>query len=267
VKFLILLFFSSSFIFLEASEYYSKVEPKELFKIKSAVNGEVIFVDDALEGRYSNGEVIIKIDDKIDRADLLASKEKLKFLNFNIKLLRESLANSKRVAEINSENYQRVKNLTSYSKTQKDAKLLSMINAKNSYISVKTSLENLKTQREDLTLRIKTLKDRISKKNIKVKKGEYIYKIYPRVGEYLNPGSRVLDVYDTSVAKLVIYVPFDELSTLKEKKIYLDGKESKYKIDKIWRVADTENISSYRVEILIDRPKQFSRLIKIEFKR
>jgi len=264
VKFLVILFFT--FFSLEATEYYSKAEPKEHFSIKSAVNGKVVFVDDSFEGKDSNAVVIVKIDDKIDKADLLASKQKLKFLNTNINLMRESLSNSKKVADINRDNYNRVKNLTSYSKTQKDTKLLAMINAKNSYISVKTSLENLKTQKEDLILKIKTLKDRIAKKNIEVKKGNYIYKIYPRVGDYLNPGSPLLEVYDTSAAKLVVFVPFDDLQTITQKKIYLDGKESRYSIDKIWKVADTQNISSYRVEILIDRPKQFSKLVKIEFK-
>ena len=207
VKFLIILFFT--FFSLEASEYYSKAEPKEKFSIKSTVNGKVIFVDDSFEGKVSNGVVIVKIDEKIDRADLLASKQKLKFLNANINLMRQNLSNSKKVADINSDNYNRVKNLSSYSKTQKDTKLLAMINSQNSYISVKTSLENLKTQKEDLILKIKTLKDRIDKKNIEVKKGQYIYKIYPRAGDYLNPGSPLLDVYDISAAKLVIFVPFD----------------------------------------------------------
>jgi len=234
VKLFIVLFFV--FISLEATEYYSKAEPKELFKIKSAVNGEVVFVDDSFEGKKSNGVVIVKIDDKIDKADLTASKQKLKFLNENITLVRKSLQNSKKVADINSDNYNRVKNLTSYSKTQKDAKLLAMINAQNSYLSVKTSLENLKTQKEDLILKIKTLKDRIAKKNIEVKKGQYIYKIYPRKGDYLNPGSPLLDVYDISAAKLVIFVPFDDLKDITDKKIYLDGKESRYSIDKIWKV-------------------------------
>ena len=121
MKFLIFLFFT--FFSLEASEYYSKAEPKEKFSIKSTVNGKVIFVDDSFEGKVSNGVVIVKIDEKIDRADLLASKQKLKFLNANINLMRQNLSNSKKVADINSDNYNRVKNLSSYSKTQKDTKL------------------------------------------------------------------------------------------------------------------------------------------------
>jgi multidrug resistance efflux pump len=251
---------------LFATEYYSKAEPKELFRIKSAINGEVVFVDVKQEGTESAGDIVIKIDDKIDRADLKASKQKLKYLLSNISLMRQSLENSKKVANINGDNYNRVKNLSSYSKIQKDAKLLSMINSQNSLISLKTSLENLKTQKEDLKLKIKSLEDKIEKKNISVKKGDYIYKIYPRERDYLNPGSALMETYDISAARLVIYLSSDELEGVENKKIYLDNKETNYKIDKIWKVTDSVNISSYRVEIVIDKPKQFSKLVKIEFK-
>lgn len=251
---------------VQASEYYAKAEPKELFSVKASVNGEVVFVDDRQEGKNSDGTVVVKIDDKIDSADLKASKQKLKFLLSNISLMKQNLVNTKKVSQINEDNYSRVKNLSSYSKIQKDTKLLAMINSQNSYISVSTSLVNLKTQKEDLALKIKTLEDRIDKKNIKPIKGNYIYKIYPRVGDYLNPGAKLMDLYDVSGAKLVIYVSADDLVGIEQKKIYLDAKESAVKIDKIWSVADSVNISSYRVEILIDKPEKFSKLVKIEFK-
>lgn len=251
---------------LEATEYYSKAEPKEFFSVKASANGEIVFVNDKQEGIVSDGNVIIKIDDVIDKADLESSKLKLKYLLSNISLMRQNLTNSKRVSEINENNYRRVEHLSSYSKTQKDVKLLSMINSQSSYISIKTSLENLKTQKEDLKLKIKVLKDRIKKKNISAVKGQYIYKIYPRTGDFVNSGSKLMDLYDISGARLVIYVSLDDLVDIEQKKIYLDSKESDLKIDKIWRVADSINISSYRVEILIDKPKQFSKLVKIEFK-
>ena len=253
-------------VHLHATEYYSKAEPKEFFSLKASVNGEVVFVNDSQESKDSDGSVVIKIDDVIDSADLLASNQKLKFLLNNISLMKQNVSNSKRAWEINKKSYSRVENLSSYSQTQKDAKLLAMINSQSSYISIKTSLVNLKTQKEDLALKIKTLKDKINKKNIKVVKGNYIYKIYPRVGDYLNPGSKLMDVYDVSGARLVIYVSSDDLIGIKEKKIYLDGILSEVKIDKIWKIADSVNISSYRVEILMDKPEQFSKLVKIEFK-
>ncbi len=251
---------------LDAGEYYSKANPKEIYSIKASVSGEVVFVNDKLEGNLGDGSVVVGIDDKIDLLDLASSKNKLKALLNNLALTRESLKNSKKVADINKKSYERVKDLSSYSNTQKDAKLLTMINSQNSTIGIKTSLENLKTQREDLKLKIEILQDKIKKKNITVKKGSYIYKIYPNLGDYLNPGSKLMEVYDIKKALLVIFVSADEIEGIKSKKIYLDAKETDYKIDKIWQVADSVNISSYRVEILIDKPKPFSKLVKIEFK-
>ncbi|MCH9812954.1 MAG: hypothetical protein K0U47_03315 [Epsilonproteobacteria bacterium] len=264
MKFFLALFLTYALV--EGSSYYAKAEPKEFFSVKSSVSGEVIEIRESLEGVLSDGTIVVKIDDKIDRIDLEASTQKLQFLENNIALTRESVRNTKRVASIDKENYERVKGLSSYSKTQKDTKLLAMIAAQNSYIQTKTSLENLKTQKADLKLKIETLKDRIEKKNIKVKPGDYIYKIYPNKGDYVNPGSQLLDVYDVSAALLTLYVSSEDSQGIENKKIYLNDKESAYKIKNIWSVADSVNISSYRVEIEIKKPKQFSKLIKVEFK-
>lgn len=253
-------------ISLDASEYYSKADPKEVYNIKASVSGEVIFVNDKLEGNLGEGSIVVKIDDKIDLLDLKASKNKLKILLNNLASTRENLKNSKKIAQINRDNYERVKELSSYSKIQKDAKELSMINSKNQTLQIQSSVENLKTQREDLKLKIEILQDKIKKKNISVKSGDYIYKIYPNIGDYLNPGSKLMEVYDIQKALLVIFVPASEIENIKSKKIYLDGEATDKKIDKIWQVADSVNISSYRVEILIDKPKQFSKLVKIEFR-
>ncbi len=253
-------------ISLDASEYYSKADPKEVYNIKASVSGEVTFINDKLEGNLGDGSVVVKIDDKIDLLDLKASKKRLEILLNNLALTRENLKNSKKIAQINRDNYERVKELSSYSKIQKDAKKLSMINSKNQALQTEISVENLKTQREDLKLKIEILQDKIKKKNIRVKSGDYIYKIYPNLGDYLNPGSKLMEVYDIQKALLVIFVPASEIENIKSKKIYLDGLETDKKIDKIWQVADSINISSYRVEILIDKPKQFSKLVKIEFR-
>jgi hypothetical protein len=44
------------------------------------------------------------------------------------------------------------------------------------------------------------------------------------------------------------------------------GKKSDVKISKIYEIADSTNISSYKVELIIDNVKTFSRLVKIEFR-
>lgn len=251
---------------LFASDYYAKAEPKELYSIKSAVSGEVVHVDEVLEGKLAQNSIVIQIDDVINKADLKASKEKLSYLKNSISLSQKSLHNARQAANIDSENYARVKNLSSYSKVQKDAKLLSLINSQNSVISIESNLQTLKTQYADLELKIATLEDTIAKKSIAIEDGFYIYKIYPRKGDYVNPGSQLIDVYDISAAKLIVYVSSEEAIDIDTKTIYLDDKPTDYKVDKIWKVADSINISSYRVEILIDKPAQFSKLIKVAFK-
>ncbi len=66
--------------------------------------------------------------------------------------------------------------------------------------------------------------------------------------------------------KLEIFIPISDVNSIKDKKIYLDGKVTDLKIDKIFDVADSKHISSYKAEIIITNPKTFSRLVKIEFK-
>ncbi len=249
-----------------AGEYYSKIEPIDSFYIKSSVSGKVVDLKKEVEGKISKGTIIIHIDDKIDKIDLDSSKRKLALLKSNISLSKESVVYAKKSMKIDQSNYDRIKNLSTYSKIQKDAKLLTLINSKNNYLKAKNSLQNLQTQKLDLELKIATLKDKIDKKNIKIKKGLYIYKIYPNIGDFVNMGSPLVDVQDLSFAKLTIFVSSEDLKNIESKKIYLDNKLSNYKIDKVWSVADTQNISSYRVEILIDKPDRFSKLMKVEFK-
>ncbi len=251
---------------LLASEYFAKAQPVDTFALKASVSGQVISVDESKEGKLSDASVVIMIDDKIDVIELDASKEKLTFLDSNIKLSKQSVSNSLKMMKIDKTNYQRVQNLSSYSKLQKDAKLLSSINSTNGYIQSKTSLENLKTQRADLTVRIARLEDSIAKKNISVKKGLYIYKLYPNVGDFVSMGAPLLDSSDISKARLTIYVTKEDLKDIQSKKIFIDDKETSYKIDKLWTIADTQNISAYKTEIVIDKPEVFSTLMKVEFK-
>jgi len=251
---------------LVASEYFAKAQPVDEFSLKSSVSGQVLKVDEAQEGKVSKGSLIIMIDDKVNQLDLQASKDKLGFLESNIKLTKQSVNNAYKAMQISKRNYEKVKNLSSYSKVQKDAKLLSSISSTNSYIQTKTSLENLKTQKADLVVRVATLQDTILKKNIRVEKGLFIYKLYPNVGDFVSMGSALLDSADISKARLTIYVTKEDLEEIENKKIFIDDKETNYKIDKLWNIADTKNISAYKTEIIIDKPKIFSTLMKVEFR-
>lgn len=249
-----------------ATEYFAKANPLEEYAIKSAASGQVTRVDITKEGRVSDGAMLIMIDDKIDVAQLTASKEKVSLLESNLALSKQSVNNSYKAMQIAKKNYEKVKGLSSYTRVQKDAKLVSAINATNSYLQSKTTQQNLKTQLVDLKERIIALEDSISKKHVFVKKGHFIYKIYPRKGDFVTMGSPLLQSADISKARLSVYVTKEDLLGIEEKKIFIDGKETSYKIEKLWKMADSKNISAYRCDILIDKPELFSVLKKVEFR-
>jgi len=65
---------------------------------------------------------------------------------------------------------------------------------------------------------------------------------------------------------LTIFVTDEDLKKLKSSQILINNKRQKYKIVKILKVADTTNLSGYKVEIEIEPPKIFSKLIKVEIR-
>ncbi len=264
MKSAILLILSTAVVY--AGEYFAKVEPIESYHIKSAVNGQVLMAKDSYEGRMGDGSVIVHIDDKVDKANLKSLTTKLQTLKENIALSRDVIKNLQSAMRISQDNYNRVKNLNSYTKVQKDAKRSAYLSAKNALLNAKINLQNLISQRDDLEAKITALKDSIDKKSIRIKSALYIDKVYPREGDFLRVGERVADAYDLSKAKLTLYLSADEIEKVMDKKIYIDGKETNYKISKIFKVADSKNISSYRCEIVVDPPKIFSKLVKVEFR-
>ena len=71
---------------------------------------------------------------------------------------------------------------------------------------------------------------------------------------------------DLNKGKVEVYIPISEAKSIVSKTIYIDGKKTNLKISKLYAVADTKHISSYKCEINIPNPKQFSVLVKVEFK-
>ena len=77
----------------------------------------------------------------------------------------------------------------------------------------------------------------------------------------------VATVMNLDRGKLILYLTADELKDINKKKVFINGKEeSSAKITKVWRVADSQYISSYRVEVELKAPKEFSNLVKVELK-
>lgn len=220
-----------------SSEYYSKLMPYENYSIKSAVSGKVIYTNTQIEGFSAKNSTIIKIDSKLNEIELEQNRKKLASLNEMIKI--ENL------------NYERLNKVSSKSKFEKDSQKLKAI--------------NYETQRADLIIRIETLKDTIKNKKL-VEKSNYIFNIAVKEGDYVNPGTLLYEAKDLTKGKLEIFVPIEDIESIKNKKIYIDGKESNVEISKIYDVADSTHISSYKVELILKNVEKFSRLVKIEFK-
>ena len=251
---------------LNASVYYAKVEPYEAYSIKATVSGEVVSVFNEAEGRVSGGGVLIEIDSALNKKELKSSKAKLESLKRTVVLVEKNIRNSKEVERIREESYDRIKNLKTKSQVSKDAELVNLINASNQVLSLENSLENLKVSISDLEFKVASLEDNIARKRVSIDKGFFIYKIHINRGNFVNAGTLLVDAYDISKGKLTIFLSREDVGDAKSKTIYINGKKSDFKIEKIWRVTDTQNISSYKAEIIIPAPKRFSELLRVELK-
>ncbi len=250
--------------FLSAKVHYAKLEPIESTLIKAEVAGKVVFVKNKAEASLADG-LILKIDDSLDKIDLKNTKS-------SIRLLQESLAINKALLPTLQKNYQKklalykkLVNVEASSQNQKDTLFSSVVSAKVQLDSSKEKIVNLQSQILSLKQKVAHLQDSIKKKNIKVK-SRYIYKIYPKKGEFVTVATPLLRVDDISRAKLTLYLSEDELKDIDKKHIYIDGKKTDLKFNKIWKVADEEYISSYKAEIVLKPIARFSKLIKVEIK-
>lgn len=129
----------------------------------------------------------------------------------------------------------------------------------------KIKVINLETTKADIEIKIANLKDSIKNKKL-IEKSNYIYNINVKKDDYVTPGTLLYEAKDLSKGKLEIFIPIEDIETIKTKDIYIDDKKSDLKIAKIYDVADSEHISSYKVELHIKDVKKFSRLVKIEFR-
>lgn len=235
MRYIFLSFFFLNLIF--ANEYYAKLEPIESFKIKAAVAGKITFVNRDIEGKKANNSLVVKIDSTINQIDLEQSKKKLRFLNEMIR--------------IEKNNYKRLMKVSSKSTFEKDLQKLKYL--------------NLESSKVDLLIKIETLKDIIKNKNL-IEKSNYIFNIFVNKADYVNPGVLLYEAKDLTKGKLEFFVPISTIKEIENKIIYLDGKRSNIKIDKIFKVADSTHISSYKIRLILENIKTFSRLVKIEFK-
>jgi len=250
---------------LMASEYYSKAEPYRMYMLQSNVSGLVLKADESLEGKQLRNEAFIIIDDDLDQKELSLLKQKKINLEKSLELNEKMAKNLSVMIEKKNENYERIKDLPIKSSVEKDKEFFDLSSTQNQQLSTLEKLETISSQLSDTQLRLVQLERSIKDKYIRAK-GMILYKLYVKNGQVVAKGMNLAEVADISRAKLTIFLNADELEMIKKKKIYLNDAVTEYTIDKIWPLSDSEHISSYKTEILIKAPQQFSTLYKIEFK-
>ncbi len=246
--------------------HYAKLEPVETYVIKSAVSGEVVFADEEREGHIGTDAPIVRIDDRVDRAQREALGVTLEVLQETLRLTEDMIENQEAVYARDRDYYLRTKDLKTKSRTEKDRIFATMSASKNQLLSLKEKMAGLKRQIAETKYQIVQLQDRIEKKSVAAK-SLYIYRVAVRKGDYVNPGTPLLTAMDLRRGRLVLFLDGDEVEGLAKKRIYLDGKETDLEFAKVIRVADDVHISSYRAEVILERPEGlFSKLLKVEIK-
>ena len=250
---------------LSAQIYYAKVEPYELQTISSNVSGEVVFVDEDMLGQKLHKKPYIKIDDTLERVELQQLKKKMRYIENIVKLDEQMIDNYEAILHKKSANYKRVASLKIKSQVDKDREFYDLVSSQNQLLGIKKELYNLKVQLADFTVRKKQLEKTIADKNLS-DEGGVLYALYVKRAQVVTPGMVLAKVADTSKALLTIYVNSDELQGIREKTVYIDGKKTPYKVKRVLNIADEKNISKYMAQIIIDSPKLFSKLVKIELR-
>ena len=253
-------------LLLFSKVHYAKVEPLESITLKSAVSAQVVVAKIGLEGKRVHSKTIIRLDDKLDKIKLSSSRASLKLIQSMIEINRNILSALNESLSRQEEYYWRISEVVSASKTKKDNAFYSFTNAKTQYLSTKEKIDSLKKQKLDLEFEVARLKESIHKKSIIIK-NKFLDKLLVHKGDFVNMGTPLAELKDLTSAKLVLFLEADELKDIKKKTIYINDKATKYKVSKIWSVADKKFISSYRTEIIIKNPKEsFSKLLKVELK-
>ena len=259
-----LLLFSLTSVY--ANVYYSKVEPYEVRKISSNVMGVVIEVKEEMLGKKLSHSPYLVIDSELDEKELTYLKDKLAYLKNTLNVNEKMILNLEQSLLRKRINYERVKNLKIKSSVEKDREFYDLINSENTYLAKEKEINNLKVQIADFELREAQLQRSIIDKNLKAE-GFVLYSLDVKVGQVVNKSTPLATVVDTSRAILTIYLDDSDIENAVGSVIYIDNKKTTYKVDRLLNIADSQNISKYKAQIIIEAPKVFSKLVKIELKK
>lgn len=263
MKIVVSLFLVSSFLF--AKVYYSKVEPYELREISSNVSGEVLFLDEDMLGKKLSQKPYLLIDSYLDTQELTLLEQKLLLLDDILVANKKVMQNLEASLLKKRENYTRIQNLKVKSTIEKDKEFHDLVTSENLYLNTQKEIDNLEVQIADLKLRRAQLQKSIQDKKLSAE-GFTLYSLDVKVGQVVGVATPLAKIADTSQAKLTIFLDTEDVEDAKKKVVYIDGQKTKYKVSRLLSIADTTNISKYMAQIIIDAPKLFSQLVKVELR-
>ena len=264
LKLLFLLVSLSTIIF--ANTYYAKIEPYEVRDIFSNAAGEVVYVDENMLGKRLSKKAFIRIDDTLNRDELKSVKEKIAYFEMTLENDEKILENLKESLRRKKENFHRIESLSIKSKVEKDREFYNVVSSENSYLATRKEVNSLQANLSDLKLRQEQLLKTIHDKSITAN-GFLLYGLKVKPAMVVNIGTPLARVADISRGIITIYLDKSDLHDYKDMIVYIDGKRTHYRLGRVIPVADTNNISRYRAQIVVDAPKYFSQLVKIELKK
>ncbi len=245
--------------------YYSKIEPYEIRNISSNISGLILAIDEESIGKELTDKAYIRIDSELDEKELQFLNDKLNYLEAMVATNEKVFVNLKDTLSKKQGNYDTIKSLKIKSIVEKDNSFYDLVSTQNQLLNTQKEIQNLRVQMIDLKFRITQLKRNISDKYI-VADGFVLYNIFVRAGQVVGLATPLAQVADISKAKLTIYLDEEDVLNAEKQVVYIDGEKTAYKVSRLLNIADSKNISKYMAQIIIQSPKLFSKLAKIELK-
>lgn len=215
-----------------AGTYKAKIEPYDTTTVSAETAGRIVRLDPRDELKMLD-KTVIEIDHALEDVQLENSRAKLVLLDEQIALKQKQ--------------YESIKALKSQNRFTKDDYL--------------TQLLTLQMQAQDLRSTIAQLEDTIAKKELAVR-GKYLKQLYVRPGEYVAPGTKLMQLEDQSGGRIVLYVDAADRAALNDAAIRVEG-DMGWKVEKASTTTDETYVSYYRVDLVKKGGVPYGRIVTV----
>lgn len=207
--------------------YTTQVIPLESFIINSETNGKVKNINFNELNYVKNGVIIIDNEYETNKLNNLV----------------ETLDNLKKTRELKERNYKDYSKLTSIAQTNKDDKLIDLLNLKSNILQLENNIIDLK--------------DIIKKKNIQIEDDYYVKEILIKENEIVKNGQEIVKIENHNKNKLIFFINKNDIEYIKNNNfvINIDGenlnnKDIDFDLD---NSTDSTYITSYKLIVTFDK--------------